>query len=334
MRKIGIGIAILISIFLTIPLISILYFGKVAFGLPFVPEDLYGWLVRAGVGPPVALYDWLVNQFAADGRTPLEAGELAGLLFAVILFIIIGILVGLLFYLLAGRRTFALDWVDGVAIGALFGAPLIFVSLNSGASPINPVIQAAWLAVLFTAWGVALAFICRRLGKIDAEAATDGPAVLPPVEINEDKDATDPDAATKVVSEVSGDTIGRRQFLLRLGASTAAITAISGVAAVTLDNPERAATPRQTLPVADPDTVAVYNRTFRRFSIVQLQPGAAAGEASVLALGAEYPDHHYVTIWIGEQSPIVVYENIETALAAYRSAGDSESTVEVVWLDR
>jgi hypothetical protein len=335
MRKISVGIAILISIFLTIPLVSILYFGKVAFGLPFVVEDLYGWLVRAGVGPFDALYSGLANRLTADGRTPAQVGELASLLLSAALFLIIGTLLGLLFYLLAGRKTFALDWVDGVAIGSLFGTPLIFISLNSGASPINPVIQTVWLAVLFIAWGVALALVYRRLGKIDAEAAPTGPLVPPSEEIGEgeSESATDAEVPTSVVSEVSGEPIGRRQFLLRLGASTAAITAISGLAAVTLDNPERAAAQRQTLPVASAETVAFYNRTFRRFSIVRLQPGAAEGELTVLALGAEYPDHHYVTLWIGEQSPIVVYENIETALAAYRSARDSESIVEVVWLD-
>jgi hypothetical protein len=339
MRRIGIGTAILVSFLLTLPLIGILYLGKVAFGLPFVPEDLFGWFVRAGAGPFVALSDWFANLIAGGSQTSPQAAELASQILSITLFLIIGMLVGLFFYLLAGRKTFVLDWVDGVAIGALFGAPLIFISLNSGSSPVNPVIQAFWLAVLFIAWGVGLALVYRRFGKIEAETAetASSATVVPPSGEKDESDletGTDATGAGENVSpEAVEGTIGRRQFLLRLGASTAAITAISGVAAVALDNPERAVARRQTLPVADPETVAFYNRTFRRFSIVQLQPDAAEGEVNVLALGAEYPDHQYVTVWIGEQSPIVVYENIETALSAYR-AGDTESSVEVVWLDR
>lgn len=338
MRKIGIGTAILVSILLTMPLTGILYLGKVAFGLPFVAEDLYGWFVRAGVGPFIDLHNWLASRGAADGRTPTQAADWASLILSVFFLFIITILVGVFFHLLAGRKTFALDWADGVAIGALLGAPLIFASLNGGFSLVNPIVQAIWLAVLFVGWGVALALVYRRLGN--SEAAPPDLIDVPALESESavDGEVTAAEALPETMPtapEVKESAIGRRQFLLRLGASTAAITTISGVAAAALSSPERTAAQRRTLPAADPETVEFYNNMFRRFSIARLQPGAAAGEVNVLALGVEYPDHHYVSVWIGEQSPIVVYENIETALAAYRdSAGDSESIVDIIWLDR
>ncbi len=328
MRKIGIGTAILVSLLLTIPLAALLYLGRMLLGLPFVPEDLYGWFVRAGVRPFVLLYDW----FVGSGTAATQSNHPAVFILSIALFLIIGLLVAILFHLLVGRKSSVLDWVDGVAIGALFGVPLILVSLNLGSSILNPLVQSAWLAVLFIGWGVALVWVYRRLGQIkEQELAT---AAAPPLSLNDEAESGEAITVDPAQSETGKATIGRRQFLLRLGASTAAITAVSAVAATVFGSPERTAAQRRTLPVADPDTVAFYNDTFRRFSIISLQPGAAEGEVNVLALGAEYPDHHYVTVWIGEQSPIVIYENIETALNAYREmAGDAASTVDILWLD-
>lgn len=45
--------------------------------------------------------------------------------------------------------------------------------------------------------------------------------------------------------------------------------------------------------------------------------------------GAEYPDRNYV-IWLGGRSPIVIYENLETALAAYSVEGEQTG---LFWLD-
>jgi hypothetical protein len=320
MRKIGIGTAILVTVLLTIPLIAILYLGQLLLSLPFVPADVVHWLLRAGMAPWDFMLEWL-------------AGDWTLLLVSSGFFLLLATFVGLLFHFLVGRKHVALDWVDGVAIGALFGTPLLFATLNGGFSPANPLLQAIWLSVLFVAWGIALALAYRRLGGRTAVS----PAVVTPLPPEageaEERSGAEAEAADAEV-RASESAIGRRQFLLRLGAVTAAVTAVSGVAAVTLDDPQRAAARRRTLPVADPDTVAAYNSSFRRFSIARLQPGAADGEVDVLALGTEYPDHHYVALWIGEQSPIVVYENVETALAAYR--GESDETggvIEIIWLD-
>lgn len=327
MRKIGIGTAILVSLFLTVPLAALLYLGHVLFRLPFLPADLYGWFVRAGVEPFILLYDWSSGGGVTNGALPAQANILT---LSTTLFLIIGLLTGILFHLLIGRKSSSLDWVDGLAIGALFGTPLMFVSLNLGSSLLNPFLQLAWLAALFIAWGLSLVWVYRRLGRLD-EIEDQEAAVLPPANSQIEAESAEAVTIAQAPVEAGPRTIGRRQFLLRFGASAAAITAISGVAATLLDSPEREAAQQYVLPVADPETIAFYNEAFRRFSIVRLQPGAAEGEISLLALGAEYPDQHYVTVWVGEQSPIVVYENIETALNAYRE--EAAGTVDIIWLD-
>jgi hypothetical protein len=70
--------------------------------------------------------------------------------------------------------------------------------------------------------------------------------------------------------------------------------------------------------------------SFRRFVIVR--GGADSSEESnVLALGAEFPDRNYVSVWIGGRSPIVIYENLQTALVAFGSEDDESAAA--YWLD-
>lgn len=49
-----------------------------------------------------------------------------------------------------------------------------------------------------------------------------------------------------------------------------------------------------------------------------------------LALGAEYPDRNYVSVWIGEHSPIIIYDDLQTALAAF---GSDEDPVGLFFID-
>ena len=57
---------------------------------------------------------------------------------------------------------------------------------------------------------------------------------------------------------------------------------------------------------------------------------AAVDTSNVLALGAEYPDRNYVSIWLGGHSPIVIYNSLETALAAYST---DDEPAGLFWLD-
>ena len=68
---------------------------------------------------------------------------------------------------------------------------------------------------------------------------------------------------------------------------------------------------------------------FRRFAIVR-GGSAAVDTSNVLALGAEYPDRNYVSIWLGGHSPIVIYNSLETALAAYST---DDEPAGLFWLD-
>ncbi len=289
------GKAILVVLLTTLPLISILYLGAAVLNLPFVPFDLVDWPVRAGFAPWASLVDTL-NGSATQGA-PLVRWVLA-----VGLFLLAALLLGLVFYAFVARRGRAPDLIDGVTIGVLFGAPLIFISLITSPSALPGVIKFVWMAALFVGWGVVLSYAFGRLMAPRAAQATAGE---------------------------SG--IGRRDFLLQFGAGAAAITAIGAAGGKLASNQESMAL-QKSLPMMSPELIEAQKElfgNFRRFAIVRGVSESAA-DSNVVALGAEYPDRNYVSVWLGGRSPIIVYESLASAVAAYST---DEEEPGVYWLD-
>lgn len=321
MRKLGIGSALVVTILLSAALTGVQYLGYRLLGLPFSPADLYDWLLRTGWGLWVSLVGSVTTFFVGRGQTPAAASATGETILSLSLFLMLAIVAGIVFYLFVGRRRALPDGIDGVTIGAVFGAPMLLVSLFAGRSlVVDPLFIIIWILGLFLAWGVVLSYSFRRLMQ---------PVAVPaPVLASSD----DPNAAPTVVDPNTAANLDRRKFLFQLGASTAAITAISATAGVLLakDAGEKHAV--RPFPIADAAFLADQSAllgNFRRFAIVSFRPDSPEN-SEVVALGAEYPDRNYVSVWLGEGSPIVIYENLEAVLTAY-STDETETTV--FWLD-
>jgi hypothetical protein len=302
-------VALLVILLTTAPLLALLYLGAEALGLPFAPFDLYDWPVRAGFAPWASLADTLSTPATAAANQAQAAPAVQWLL-GLALFLALAVGVGLAFYAFARRRGRAPDVIDGVIAGALLAVPMIFVALAvDSSSPAAPLVV-VWLALLFVVWGVVLSYAFARLVRA---------AVPPPA-------TDDPPAATPPTG------IDRRRFLLQFGASTAAVAAVTAAAGATLARRQDAVALQRTLPMIAPEFQAAQSELFgqfRRFAIVR--GGEASVDASnVLALGAEYPDRNYVSVWLGGHTPIVIYNTLETALAAYSTA---EEPAGLFWLD-
>ncbi|HOU40134.1 MAG TPA: hypothetical protein PK829_02595 [Promineifilum sp.] len=315
----GLGLAALVVLLATLPLLGILYLGAQLLRLPFPPLDLYDWPVRAGFTPWAALVDSLSSPTGNIAETAPLVQWLVGLA----LFLALAYLVGLAFYAFVMRRGRAPDAIDGLTAGALLAVPMVFVSLAVRSSPLPAPLIIVWLVAALVGWGLLLSYAFGRLLR-------PAPAVVAPAMLPSEEPVTPIAPAAATTPTPAG--IDRRRFLLQFGASTAAITAVTTAAGAALARREDAETLQRTLPMISPEFRAAQQELFGRFRRFAIVRGAAdsVDKTNVLALGAEYPDRNYVSIWLGGHSPIVIYENLETALAAYSAEGEQTG---LFWLD-
>ena len=312
----GLGVALLIILLATLPLLGVLYLGAQLLTLPFTPFDLYDWPVRAGIGPWIGAIDGLNTVQMAAGGNLAQVAPVTQWLLALALFFALTFAVGLAFYAFVVRRGRVPDLIDGVTAGAILAAPMIFASLTTGSSPLPALLVVVWLGALSVVWGIVLSYAFGRL--------MDAPPQPAPVE-------GEAEAESGVTQRPAG--IDRRRFLIQFGAGTAAVTAIATAAGAALARREDAVALQRTLPMISPQFRAAESELFgdfRRFVIVR-GVSDVVEETNVVALGAEYPDRNYVSVWLGGRSPIVIYENLATALAAYST---DEEAAGLFWLDQ
>ena len=197
-----VGRGLLLSL-LTAPVLALSFVlgGQLA-GLPVVPYDLFDWVgrvlpgavVTAGIDAIVAvvLALGLGNDIAAAAKV-VEQG------LALLIFYGLTCAVSVSFYLLMSRWQPPRSLWPGVGLAVGYGLPLTLISFavnRSATAP--PVVSAAWAALIFGAWGVFTHWCCQALADYNTAAETG--------------------------VRVRGLT--RRQFLVRVGASSAVITVV------------------------------------------------------------------------------------------------------------
>lgn len=214
----GVLAGVLTGGLLTLPLTAILYLANQAAGLPFVPFDLFDWLTRVLPGPVITFgIDLMIDTMLVLGVSVADTAKTAEQIAAVLLFLAGGALAGGVFFAVLNRRRIAPDAFFGLVMGALYGLPLVAISLSITQSTVSAFFQAVWLGGLFLVWGLLLAYAYRRL--------------------------TVPQAAAVIPAEsyAAAEVIGRRQFLIRFGATSAVITVTGAGLAAILATREREA---------------------------------------------------------------------------------------------
>ncbi len=291
----GWGYTVLIILATATPLLVIFYLGNLLLGLPFPPFDLFQWLDKIVLMPWAGMIDvlagWIGNRELLRWITPTPW------IWGTALYILIALVVGSLFHVVR-RQSGRSCPVVTLAFGLLFAAPLFLAGPAMERLTLTTGVAAAWLA----GWGIVWALI------VDYAF---GRSMKP--------------SESQLPDSVAPDGIDRRQFLVQFGAGAAAITAIGGAVVGVAGQSER---PR-TLPLIRPELFDAQRELFsrfRRFAIVRDE----GGRINVLALGAEYPDRNYVSVWIGAHSPIIIYGDLQTALAAF---GSDEDPVGLFFID-
>ena len=215
MKKWSFGTGALIGGLLTAALTGILYLGRQWINLPFLPFDIFNWIARELPGDLVTFgIDLMIDSMLLLGISVVDTAKVAERIMAITLFLVGGVFAGAIYFAVINFRQAKADTFSGLVMSAIFGLPINAISLVISSSTVAPILILLWLALTFLAWGIALSFCYRRLTSIERidEAA-------PPL-----KSDAEPRTAQK---------IGRRQFLIQLGAATATITVIgSGLGAI------------------------------------------------------------------------------------------------------
>ncbi|MFN2175892.1 MAG: molybdopterin-dependent oxidoreductase [Anaerolineales bacterium] len=225
MRKFHIGMGFLVGVLLAAPLTAVLYLANQLFDLAFIPFDLFNWVTKILPGPLVTFgIDLMIDTLLFLGINVADAAKTAEQMMAVFGFFVLATLLGAGFYIYATLSKSKPGIALGLIMGALFGLPMIAVSIGVGSSVQNPFINILWLVFLFAVWGILLSQVTTRLLRYEVE------------ETQESMDN----------GEVQ--RLNRRQFLITLGATSASVTVVgAGLAAIL----ERADRSRQLLELED-----------------------------------------------------------------------------------
>ncbi len=215
----------------TAPLIGLMYLADKLLDLPFVPFAFFDWIARVTPGPLITFgIDMMIESLLLFNLSVAAAAKTSEQIAAVILVFVIGVVASaILFAVLRSRppEPFGTGgkWLasifsrplPGLIVGLIVGLPLTIISLPMGQSTMNPVVTFVVLMVLFLIWGLITGFVRLTLSRA---------LVTREIEVHGE------------VRSIS--VIDRRQFLIRLGATTATITVASAGLGAALSQGEQA----------------------------------------------------------------------------------------------
>ncbi|MCY4367706.1 MAG: molybdopterin-dependent oxidoreductase [Chloroflexi bacterium] len=227
----SVGFGALAGALLSAPLLGLMYLADKLLDLPFVPFALFDWIATVTPGPLITFgIDMMIESLLLFNLSVADAAKTSEQIAAVLMVFFIGVAAGaVLFAVLRGRgpgdAAFQGGWLGsifsqpapGLIVAAVVGLPLTIVSLPMGQSTMNPVVTFIVLVILFLVWGLGLGYLRQRLSSAQ-------PIAIEGVE----------------EEERSVSVIDRRQFLIRLGATTATITVASAGLGAALGQGEQA----------------------------------------------------------------------------------------------
>ena len=201
-RRIGLGSGLLSGVLLTAPLTALLYLADKLAGLPFVPFALFDWIAKVLPGPVVTFgIDVMIDGMRMLGMSVAGTAKTAEQIGATILFFLIGVVIGMIFMVVLKWRNADPMFSYGLIAAAVFGVPMVAVSLPMGQSTADPIMTVVVLMVLFIGWGLAFIPLYRRL-------------------------LLDPNRLETEDQIRWAKSINRRQFMVRVGAATATVTVL------------------------------------------------------------------------------------------------------------
>ena len=217
MRLRTLGFGALTGVFLTAPLIAILYLVDKWIDLSFPPFDTFDWVARILPGPVVTFgIDLMVDSLMRVGLSVKDFAKTAEQILAVLMFLGAGVVATIIIFALIERRIWSGRPQLGALCGLIVGIPIALITFSIGQSSIDPTLNFLWVLIVSVLWGTASALVARRLIEPERQMI-----------VSED-------------GERSVEVLGRRQFLVRMGVATATLTvAGAGIGRVMAGNEQQ-----------------------------------------------------------------------------------------------
>jgi DMSO/TMAO reductase YedYZ molybdopterin-dependent catalytic subunit len=206
---------------LTLLITALMFFVNQILDLSFVPFDVFDWMTRLLPGPVITFgIDTMIDTLRFLGVSVADTAKIAEQVIAVMQYLGMGIVAGAVFFLVLKFQKISPGFIAGVVFGALFGFPAIAISISTGRSNANPILNFFWLQLLFVGWGEGLVQVYARLKHYEASKTHD--------------------LSGEPILKGAVEKLDRRKFLILLGTGTATITVIgTGLGAILSSNETR-----------------------------------------------------------------------------------------------
>lgn len=245
MNKPKILTGVLVGFLLTAPLVTLFFLGDLFAGLPLLTFDVFDWAARTMPGPLITFgIDLMVDTLIALNANVATVAKAAEHVLAIIGQLVMGgVFGGLFFAVLRSRLSERVEASTlGPVMGGALGIPLLAISMSvNRTASAGTAISALWILAAHVAWGGLVSWAYTHLA------------------------AHKPGGAT--ARDASVEQVSRRQFLIRVGSASAAITVVgAGLGALAtssrgegaLAEVDGEAAPRPTsVPVTNPDATLV-----------------------------------------------------------------------------
>jgi DMSO/TMAO reductase YedYZ molybdopterin-dependent catalytic subunit len=223
MKKPAVLTGLWFGLLLTAALIAVSYFAYELVGLPFIPFDVFDWMTNVLPGPVITFgIDTMIDTMRALGIDVADTAKTAEQIMAVLGTFVPGVIGAVVFFAVLNRlEKSPTNLIPGLILGIIAGVPMLVISLVIGFSSISPVLRGLWIMALFLGWGLMLNWTYNYLRVLPEKRPTEE---APP----------QADEAAPAVEQIS-----RREFLIRVGAGTAAVTVLGMGAGVALAAADR-----------------------------------------------------------------------------------------------
>ena len=206
MKPQALGWGALAGVLLLAPMIAIMYLADKLLHLSFPPFDVFDWIARILPGAVITFgIDLMIDVLRLLGLSVADTAKTAEQAIAILIFLVGGMAFTIVVFILVGRRERLGIWpLSGLVIGAITGIPIALITANIAQSSVHPVWIFIWTLSLFLTWGAVA--VRTAIGVLIGRQSG---AALPEVAMDE---------------TASVQVLGRRQFLIRMGATAATIT--------------------------------------------------------------------------------------------------------------